>query len=92
MSACEDAVEVGRELLGAALRAELVGKRLGQRREPGDVREQRGAAHAIGQRLAGGERPAAVAGDVGLQAVEHIARRRGHRSLHSALRLNHFLP
>ena len=48
----KDPVQMGSKLLRAALRPEFVGQRLGQRREPGDVREKRGAANAVGKRLA----------------------------------------
>ena len=55
----EDAIQVGGQLLGAALRPELVGQRLGQRREAGDVGEQGGAADAVGQLDARRRAPAA---------------------------------
>ena len=66
----EDEVEAGGQLLGAALRPELGGERLRQRREAGDVGEERRAVHAVGQLDAGRERPPPVAGDVRLGVVE----------------------
>ncbi len=57
----EDEIEAGGQLLGATLRPELVGERLRQRCEPGDVREQGGAANPVGQRDIVGERPPPVA-------------------------------
>ena len=66
----EDEIQAGGQLLGAALRPELLGQGLGQLREPGDVGEEGGAADAVGQLDALEERPSPVAGDVGLRVVE----------------------
>jgi len=57
-----DIVEAIRQLLGAALGAELRGKRLGERCKAGDIGEQRSAMRAIGKALAAHERAAAVVG------------------------------
>ena len=61
----EDAVQVAGQHLRGALRAELVRERLGQRREAGDVGEERRPATRSGSDSPRRERPAAVAGDVG---------------------------
>ncbi len=88
----KDPVQVGGQLLGAALRPELVRQRLGQRREARDVREQRRTANAVGHRGPRGERAPAVAGDVGFQVVERIARCCSRRILYNALRRGHLQP
>ncbi len=87
----EEPVEVGGQLLGAALRAELVRQRFGQRREARDVREQRSTANAVGYRDPRGERVPAVAGDVGLQVVG-CGRRSRRRVPCNALCLGHVRP
>ena len=66
----KDEVEAGGQLFGAALRPELGGKCLRQRREPGDVGEDRRAVHTVRQLDAGRERPPPVTGDVRLGVVE----------------------
>ena len=65
----KDAADVGGELLGAALRAELGGECLGQRREARDVGEERRTGDAVRHRRVGGQGPPAVAGDVRLGVV-----------------------
>ncbi len=70
----EDAAQRGRELLGAALGPQLRGEGLRERREVADIGEQRGAPHAVGHGPAVGERPAPVAGEVGLGPVAGRAR------------------
>ena len=57
----EHAVQVRRQLLGAALGPKLGGKHLRERREAGDVGEERRAAHAVGQLDTRRERPPAIA-------------------------------
>ena len=66
----EDAIEVRRQHLGAALRAQLVGQRLGQRREARDVGEQRRAVDGLRYLAARRERAPAVTGNVGVRVVE----------------------
>ena len=66
----EDPVQVRRQHFGAALRSEFVGQCLGQRREAGDVREQRRTVHGMRDRRPRREREPAVAGDVGIGVVE----------------------
>ncbi len=66
----EDAVEVRRQHLGATLRAQLVGQRLGQRREARDVGEQRCAVDRLRYLAARRERAPAVTGNVGVRVVE----------------------
>ena len=78
----EDAVQVRRQLLGAALRAELGGQRLGERREAGDVREERRPGHPVRKLDAGRERAPPVPRDVRLGVVEG-SRRRGRRPTRS---------
>ena len=58
----EDEIQARGQLLGAALWPELLGQRLGQLREPGDVGEQGGAANAVGQLDALERAPAAGRG------------------------------
>ncbi len=71
----EDAIEVGGQLLGPALRAELVGEGLRQRSEARDVGEQARAVDAVGHLGVVGQRLAAVAGDVRLGVVARLAAR-----------------
>ena len=73
----KDAVEVGGELLGPALRAELVRQRLGQRREARDVGEQRRTADSVRHRAPGGQRASPVPGDVRREAPQDFTRGRG---------------
>ena len=83
----EDAPDVGRQLLGATLRAELLGERLGQGREAADVGEHRGAVDPVGHRTPGPERRATITRDVGVWPVAgNIPRRRrpGSRTRHRA--------
>ena len=70
----KDPIQVRRQLLGPALRSELVGKRLGQRVKPEMSAKSADTVNAVGHRHAGAERPAAVARDVG------VRRGRGSRS------------
>jgi hypothetical protein len=70
-----DAVEVRVELLGPPSRPVRGHERLGQRREPGDVGEQPGAAHAVGDRTPLGDRRASVAGE---ERLEEPGRRLVH--------------
>ena len=65
----EDAAQVRRQLLRPALRSELGGQRLRQRREAGDVRKERRADDPIRHVADVGERPPSVAGDVGLRII-----------------------
>ena len=46
----KDPVQISCQLLGAALRPELVRQRFGQRGKARDIREQRGTAYAVGHR------------------------------------------
>ena len=66
----EDAADVRRQLLCAALRAELVGQRLGQWREARDVGEERRAMDPVGQDAALEERPSPVTRQVGVGDVD----------------------
>ena len=66
----EDAADVRRQLLCAALCAELVGQRLGQWREARDIGEQRGAMDPVGQDAALEERPSPVTRQVGVGDVD----------------------
>ena len=88
----EHAIQMGCQLLGAALRAELVGQRLGQRGEARNVREERRAANAVGHRGPRGERVPAVAGDIGFEIVDRVGRCRGRRIFDRALRRGHEEP
>ena len=66
----EDAVQMCGQLLGAALRTQLVGQCFGQRCEPRNVGEQRGSRHAIVQLPAFTESSSPIACDVGLGPVD----------------------
>ena len=68
-------VQMLRQLLGAAVRAELVGEHFGQRGEAGDVREQCRTANAVGYGISSRERAAAIAGNVGLKMLQQLAGR-----------------
>ena len=60
----ENAVEVSRQDLRRALRAQLVHEGLSKGSETGDVGEQRGAMDTLRQGQAGGKRGAPVTGDI----------------------------
>ena len=85
----KDAVQLGRQLLRAALRSQLLAQRFGQRREARDVGEERRAAHPVRNLDPRGERAPAVAGDVGLGALEQIVRSCGRFVRRDAHRSNH---
>ncbi len=85
----EDPVQVGGELLSPALGAELLREGLGQRREAGDVGEERRSVDAVGHRPARGERPPEIAGEVRLGVLEGVLRRRLRRRRRSERTLGH---
>jgi hypothetical protein len=55
-----DRIDLLSEGLDAGAAPQYVGKRLGQRREAGDVGEQRSAAGAVGERHPAGEGPGTI--------------------------------
>ena len=65
----EDPVEVGGQLFGAALWAELGGEDFGDGREAGDVGEHGGTVDAVGELATFVQRPAAISRHVGLGVV-----------------------